>query len=718
MKTFSFISDSLVSALGWTLLHAVWQGFVVALLVVIALFLLRRSSSLARYWTSISALGLQLATSVFTFWFYYQPVLAATTSLPKATFIPTAIAQNGAYKMAVLPWYKQVLWFLQAHLDTVVLLWGVGASVLLLRLLVNWVLVQQLKSEGIQLTEPRLQVVFKRLMSSLQIKKTVLLFESARVSSPLVIGFFKPVVLLPIGLATGLSTAQIEAVLAHELAHIKRHDYLINLLQSLVEVVYFFHPALWWVSARVRQERENCCDDCAVSVCGSKLALAQALTFVEEYRQTPTLAMALHNGKMPLLCRIQRILGVSEKAKTHNSYFGGVLLFLFLAVGLSVYATQKTDKPKQPKARNVSHTSGGTKIVLDENGKLTKITWKNRALSVAEVADIQQLRQQIEAGKIKVENVKNAEQKAILNRLFEVETGLSSGMNALANGLESMITLVDSIKIDGHFELNETVHIDNYTEVNTALASLSDTLNDGKMNYHNAQIDSLGRLMNEINKNSEALQLDMEQHRFKVEEQERKQETLNWKKQRLQEGRDKILEKRNRLMYNDDNKKVKKSEAETEKELADYEQQIKAQEQQISDLNKQIAELRTQIQSTEQPLRQLERQLEKVNQQNEKLSEQMSRHSEAMSGLIKIPTEMEINALVEDAMKEVPSEAELRRITSDAMRSVREVRMPRPPRAPRPAVAPRAVVAPRAAVAPRAVPRPLPAPAAPPKPKK
>ena len=303
MKTLSFISDSLVSALGWTLLHAVWQGFAVALLAAATLFLLRRASSLARYWVGISALGLQIVASVFTFWFYYQPVLAVASTLPKATFLP-AIVQSGVQKMVVLPWHKQLLWFLQAHLDQIVLFWVVGASALVLRLLVNWVLVQQLKSEGIQLTEPRLQVVFKRLISNLQINKTVQLFESARVSSPLVIGFFKPVVLLPIGLATGLSNAQIEAVLAHELAHIKRHDYLINLLQSLVEIIYFFHPALWWLSARVRQERENCCDDCAVSVCGSKLALAQALTFVEEYRQTPALAMALTGGKMPLLLRI------------------------------------------------------------------------------------------------------------------------------------------------------------------------------------------------------------------------------------------------------------------------------------------------------------------------------------------------------------------------------------------------------------------------------
>ena len=696
MKTLSFISDSLVSALGWTLLHAVWQGFAVALLAAAVLFLLRRSSSLARYWFSISALGLQIVASVFTFWFYYQPVLAVANTLPKATFLPT-IAQNGVHKMVVLPWYKQLLWFLQAHLDQVVLFWVVGASVLLLRLLVNWVLVQQLKSEGIQLTEPRLQVVFKRLISSLQISKTVQLFESARVSSPLVIGFLKPVVLLPIGLATGLSNAQIEAVLAHELAHVKRHDYLINLLQSLVEVIYFFHPALWWVSARVRQERENCCDDCAVSVCGSKLALAQALTFVEEYRQTPALAMALTGSKMPLLCRVQRILGVSERAKAEKNNVSVLVFMMLLLAGVSVYATRNDEKvvAQKPKSTNhiVNTTADGTKIELDGDMQIQSIIWKTVEFTQTEKAEIERLRTAIRAKTLTISEVKNPKYKAILTMIFEMEKSLVDDLDGFVKGVDGMMRLIDSIKVEDKFKLNEIV----YTEPNNQpVSSKPDTLNDRKMSYHNAKIDSLSRLMQEVNKNSEALQLDMEQHRFRVEEQERKQETLNWKKQRLQEGRDRILEKRNRVMNEDGNKKIKKSEAEIEKELADYEQQIKGQEQQITDLNKQMAELRTQIQSAEQPLRQLERQLEKINQQNEKLSEQMNKHSEAMSQLVEIPTEMEINKMVKDAMKQVPSEAEMRRITDEALRSVG---LPRPPRAPR--VAPRPNPAPKATTPPK-----------------
>ena len=656
MKTLSSISESIVSALGWTLLHAIWQGFAVAVLAAAALFILRHRSSLLRYWVSVAALGLQLAASVFTFGWYYQPaVLTVATRLPVAA-LRQPVVQNALYKAVVLPWYQQVAWFLQSNLTNIVLFWGIGASVLLLRLLGNWVYVQQLKSEGIQLTEPRLQVVFKRLMNSLQINKTVHLLESARVTAPIVIGFFKPVVLLPVGLVTGLTNAQIEAVLAHELAHIKRHDYLINLLQSLVEIVYFFHPALWWVSARVRQERENCCDDCAVSVCGNKLALAQALSFVAQYQKMPALAMAINGGKMPLLHRIQRILGVSERAKMEKNNVSVIILALLMCIGVSVYAVQNEkknslDKPKNA-GRIMNSPTDGTRIELGEKMQIEKIKWQKRDFSQAEVAEVERLRAAIEANTMTLAQVKNQTHRAVLTRVFEMNNNFVAGMKGFVEGMKALT--FDSIQVNTMEQLNDNAAILNNISTKT------DTLNDRQMSYHNRQIDSLSRLIEEINKNSDGLSLDMEPYRFKVEEQERKQEVLNWKKQRLQEERGKILEKRNAAIYNED-KKVKKSEAEVEKAVADYEQQIKAHEQQIADLNKQMAEISTQIQAAQQPLEKLEKQLEQINAQTDKLSTQLSKHAEAMSKLVEVPTEAEIQRLVNE--------------------SVRSVKPPRPPRA-------------------------------------
>jgi beta-lactamase regulating signal transducer with metallopeptidase domain len=130
----------------------------------------------------------------------------------------------------------------------------------------------------------------------------------------------RPVILLPASALTGLSPQQLEAIIAHELAHIRRHDYLINLLQTVVETLLFYHPAVWWVSRRIRQEREHCCDDLAVAVCGDALTYARALLEMEQLRAAgPQLAMAANGGS--LMNRIQRLVGAQPK---HSNRFGGL----------------------------------------------------------------------------------------------------------------------------------------------------------------------------------------------------------------------------------------------------------------------------------------------------------------------------------------------------------------------------------------------------------
>jgi HEAT repeat protein len=136
----------------------------------------------------------------------------------------------------------------------------------------------------------------------------------------MVVGWLRPVILLPASALTGLSPQQLEAILAHELAHIRRHDYLINLLQAVVETLLFYHPAVWWVSRRIRQEREHCCDDLAVAVCGDSLTYARALLEMEQLRAAgPQLAMAANGGS--LMNRIQRLVGAQPK---HANRFGGL----------------------------------------------------------------------------------------------------------------------------------------------------------------------------------------------------------------------------------------------------------------------------------------------------------------------------------------------------------------------------------------------------------
>jgi beta-lactamase regulating signal transducer with metallopeptidase domain len=193
----------------------------------------------------------------------------------------------------------------------VMLVWLVGIAFLSLRLLSGWLWVQRLRTHGVAPASDHCRQLARRLSRRLHIGRAITLLESTLVDVPTVIGFLKPVVLLPASALGGLTPQQLEAILAHELAHIRRHDYLVNLLQTLVETVLFYHPAVWWVSRRIRIERENCCDDLAVSLCGDRIAYAAALADLEALRSEPApdhhIAMAATGGS--LLLRVRRLLG-------------------------------------------------------------------------------------------------------------------------------------------------------------------------------------------------------------------------------------------------------------------------------------------------------------------------------------------------------------------------------------------------------------------------
>ena len=196
-------------------------------------------------------------------------------------------------------------------LPTLMLAWLIGVAMLSLRLLTGWLWVQRLRTHGVAEASEACRTMTRRLARRLHISRAVTLLESSLVDVPTVIGFLKPVVLLPASALGGLAPHQLEAILAHELAHIRRHDYLVNLLQTLVETVLFYHPAVWWLSRRIRIERENCCDDLAVSLCGDPVAYALALADLEALRSGPApdhhIAMAATGGS--LLQRVRRLLG-------------------------------------------------------------------------------------------------------------------------------------------------------------------------------------------------------------------------------------------------------------------------------------------------------------------------------------------------------------------------------------------------------------------------
>jgi beta-lactamase regulating signal transducer with metallopeptidase domain len=339
-------------ALGWALLQFVWQGAVVGLLTAAVLAVLRRSAADVRYVVSSVALALMLtmpvvttiqilasrdATSAQGLPAVVQSAGPAGPALPGSRdAAPGATASAGQGLEALTPpAAAPASWPVEEWLPVLVSVWLAGVAMLTLRLLSGWMWVQRMKSHAAQPVHESLEALGRRLMRRLHIGRAVRFLESRSVDVPTVIGWLSPVVLLPVSALAGLTPRQVEAILAHELAHIRRHDYVVNLLQTVVETLLFYHPAVWWVSHRIRVERENCCDDLAVSLCGDPVAYAAALAELEGLRTSSgQLALAASGGS--LLQRVKRVLGAPSHAGRAPGWLAaGVALLVVAALSVS-----------------------------------------------------------------------------------------------------------------------------------------------------------------------------------------------------------------------------------------------------------------------------------------------------------------------------------------------------------------------------------------------
>ena len=238
----------------------------------------------------------------------------------------------------------------------------------------GWTQLQRLRRRMVKPVNASLHNKLKELADLLGINRAVELAESASVGVPTVVGWLKPVILLPASALTGLSTEQLEAILAHELAHIKRGDYLVNILQTVVEILGFYHPAVWWVSHKIRVERENCCDDLAVSIRGDRVGYARALTSMEEIRASYGLAVAATGGS--LFERIRRLIGKDNANKEKVSWLPSVIAILLIMALVIPAALALSSRPEPQLA------DSGTGDLI----RLTSVTAAE--MTVEQLADI------------------------------------------------------------------------------------------------------------------------------------------------------------------------------------------------------------------------------------------------------------------------------------------------------------------------------------------
>jgi beta-lactamase regulating signal transducer with metallopeptidase domain len=334
----ALLGQPLMETLGWTLMHFVWQGALVALLLGAALFLLRRGDPRKRYAVlcagMLALVAAPVVTGVVTGVVIHSPAVSALPAVLEAG-VPEAASIAEETVVSIVPISTGPGWTgaIEAFLPHLLLVWFGGVCLFSARLIGGWLYLVRLKERAQRLGRIW-QETGERLCAQLDLGRRVRLLESSRIEVPMVIGWLRPAVLMPVGALTGLTPGQVEAILLHELAHIRRYDSLVNALQAVAETLFFYHPVVWWVSHRMRVEREYCCDDMVVEVGEDTLGYARALSRLEEMRGTGgVLAVAAGGGS--LLGRIRRLVVPGMQVSSGAGGFAGsAVLALALVVGV------------------------------------------------------------------------------------------------------------------------------------------------------------------------------------------------------------------------------------------------------------------------------------------------------------------------------------------------------------------------------------------------
>lgn len=372
MVLFNYINPAYY-AIAWTVIHAIWQVALVVLLTAGLQAAIKNMSAAMRYSIWVSSLLLILGGSVATFLYYYNldPALLLmddATQLSVASATGTDLAANSTVGSPQDPFtLSAIVTYVNEHILFIVMLWLVGMVIALIRLLGNIGYVEYLKSKFNFPVDPYWEELLQSLKVKMGIGKKVQLLESALVMSPMVIGHLKPVIFFPMGAINRLSAQEVEAILAHELAHIMRNDYIINLSVSCIESLYYFHPAMWWLTTQIRAEREHCCDDLAIRATGQPIQYAQSLVAVQEMTMmSPRLAMqfAGKEKKSRFFLRVNRLIRPKSAAMNirEKSMAAMVTAVMVLVVAMA-------SKPIDNAAHCLPTTSPGNANYLKYDGE-------------------------------------------------------------------------------------------------------------------------------------------------------------------------------------------------------------------------------------------------------------------------------------------------------------------------------------------------------------
>lgn len=345
---YELIPGNVAEAIGWTIFHSLWQGALISIILGVTILTVDNKSAKFKYALAVTSLLLMFVSSIITFIKVYSPETATTFLTQDSTSVRAEFVQQAGLKEQAnnspYLFFNFVNDFKSDfinYIPWIVNIWFAGLLIFSFRFIGGLLYIQRLKTRFINKPDQFVESALKKLLASAGIKKSVCVFESALVKVPVAIGYLKPVILFPLGMILGLPQNQVEAIIAHEIAHIKRYDFIINIIQTIAETIFFYHPSAWWISAVVRFERENCCDDIAVKLCGSSLTYSKALLNIQHMKeQESSFVLAAGGNQNQLFRRIKRM---NEKKKTNLSYGIKFTAFAVLALIIAVVSLYSTN---------------------------------------------------------------------------------------------------------------------------------------------------------------------------------------------------------------------------------------------------------------------------------------------------------------------------------------------------------------------------------------
>jgi len=433
-------------SLGMALLQTLWQGAILYILLRIGLIILKNAAASTRYALSYTTLG------AMCIWFICDWISQAQAYQAASYMIQTSSSIGAAHTYSTFyngsgPGIANLLYTIEYYLPYFWYLYIPGLMLMMTRLILNMLSIYTYRTKGI-IYHQQSQANLEQLMQQMNIVRNVKVYLSDRVKVPAMMGALRPYILLPVTILTQLDDVQLHAILMHELAHIKRHDYLLNLLQVFVETILFFNPFVWLVNGIIRREREHCCDDMVVKYTQQPYQYATALAQLEQYRTAPAATLAATGNKYHLFTRIKRIIEMKKNPVTQHYIPGVVLICMVLLIPLFWFTPSFAQKvkedntKKEKKATIVTDSSNTAKeyITTDEenteDGNNDAMPGKHKVVIIKSDEDADSI---IESVSMAVKEFANSETMAqIKQSLMDGRQEMESAREKVMNDRQEM----------------------------------------------------------------------------------------------------------------------------------------------------------------------------------------------------------------------------------------------------------------------------------------